>query len=381
MKKLLSLALAGMAAMSLTACTGTQASKTQAETNMSQAGQTDGSQSGSGQAGSQADSKADSQAASQAESGQTAAGQTKGEAKGTGYTIGFSPYTLTNEYFTAVLNGVQTGCRDLGCQLIYFDPQNDPTKQASQIDDMIASGINALVYIPYDSAGAQTVLQSCKAAGVKVINIDNVVQKDDESLVDGIIASDNTQLGYLSGEWVVKNHPDGANILIVHLQTAESCVINVDGFWKAIKEKASNPAAYKEVQVVEGKGDTNVTFDVVSDALQAHDNINVIYCINDTSALGAVQAVEEAGKTGKIDILGKDGAPIGKHAIKDGQMVQSSAQRPTYMGYQGVKEAVDLLNGKKIKFNTSIESYSITKDNIGDFDLDAWDSLDQASGK
>lgn len=371
MKKLLSLALAGLAAVSLTACAGTQTSKTQAETTMSRTGQTDSSSSGTEQA--------DSQTASQAESGQTAAEQTKSGTKGAGYTIGFSPYTLTNEYFTAVLNGVQTACKDLDCQLIYFDPQNDPTKQASQIDDMIASGIKALVYIPYDSAGAQTVLQSCKAAGVKVINIDNVVQKDDESLVDGIIASDNTQLGYLSGEWVVKNHPDGANILIVHLQTAESCVINVDGFWKAIKEKASNPDSYKEVQVVEGKGDTNATFDVVSDALQAHDNINVIYCINDTSALGAVQAVEEAGKTGKIDILGKDGAPIGKHAIKDGQMVQSSAQRPTYMGYQGVKEAVDLLNGKKIKFNTSIESYSITKDNIGDFDLDAWDSLDQAA--
>lgn len=293
-----------------------------------------------------------------------------------GYTIGFSPYTLTNEYFTAVLSGVQKACEELNCELIYFDPQNDPTKQASQIDDMIASGIDALVYIPYDSAGAQTVLQACRDKGVKVINVDNVIKEEDYSLVDGIIASDNTQLGYLSGEWVAKNHPDGANILIAHLQTAESCVINVDGFWQAIRDKAANPDAYKEVQVVEGGGDTNVTFTAVSDALQAHDDINVIYCINDTSALGAVQAVEEAGKADAIDILGKDGAPIGKHAINDGKMVQSSAQRPTYMGYMGIIEAVDLLNGKEIEFNKSIESYSITAGNIGEYDLDAWDSLD-----
>ena len=45
---------------------------------------------------------------------------------------------------------------ETGNELIYFDPQNDPTQQASQIDDMIASGIDALIYIPYDSAGAQT---------------------------------------------------------------------------------------------------------------------------------------------------------------------------------------------------------------------------------
>lgn len=293
-----------------------------------------------------------------------------------GYTIGFSPYTLTNEYFTAVLNGVKTACEETGNQMIYFDPQNDPTAQASQIDDMIASGINALVYIPYDSAGARTVLQTCREKGVKVINIDNVIQKDDYDLVDAIIASDNTQLGYLSGQWVAEHHPDGAHILIVHLQTAESCHINVDGFWQGIKDNVTNPDAFVETAVVEGGGATDVAFGVVTDALQAHDDIDVIYCINDTSALGAVQAVEEAGKTGKIDILGKDGAPIGKHAINDGTMVQSSAQRPTYMGYMGVKTAIDLLEGKTVEFNTAIASYSITKDNIADYDLDAWDALD-----
>lgn len=298
------------------------------------------------------------------------------KAKDGGYTIGFSPYTLTNEYFTAVLDGVQTACKELGCELIYFDPQNDPTKQASQIDDMIASGIDALLYIPYDSAGAHTVLKTCEEAGIKVINIDNVIKEEDYELVDGIIASDNTQLGYLSGQWVAENHPDGANVLIVHLQTAESCIINVDGFWKGIKENTDKDDAFVEVQVVEGKGDTNATFDVVSDALQAHDDIDVIYAINDTSALGAVQAVEDAGRLDEIDIIGKDGAPIGKHAIKDGKMVQSSAQRPTYMGYVGVQEAVDLLEGKEIEFNKSIESYSITADNIDEFDLDAWDVLD-----
>ena len=342
MRKLLSVVLAGAMALSMTACSSKPAETT----------------------------------AAPAETSEAVTEAVSSEAKEGGYTIGFSPYTLTNEYFTAVLNGVQTACDELGCELIYFDPQNDPTKQASQIDDMIASGINALVYIPYDSAGAQTVLQTCKDAGVKVINVDNVIQEEDYDLVDGIIASDNTQLGYLSGQWVAEHHPDGANILIVHLQTAESCIINVDGFWQGIKENVKNPDAFVEVQVVEGKGATDAAFEVVSDALQAHDNIDVIYAINDTSALGAVQAVEEAGKTGSIDILGKDGAPIGKHAIKDGTMVQSSAQRPTYMGYMGVKEAVDLLNGKEITFNTSIESYSITADNIDEYDLDAWDSLD-----
>ncbi len=297
-------------------------------------------------------------------------------AQGENYTIGFSPYTLTNEYFTAVQNGVETACKEIGCEVISFDPQNDPTAQSTQIDDMIASGIDALVYIPYDSAGARTVLQTCRDAGVKVINIDNVIQEADYDLVDGIIASDNEELGYLSGKWVAENHPEGANVLIAHLQTAESCVINVAGFWKGIEENAKDLALFKEVQVVEGGGATDITYNAVSDALQAHDDINVIYCINDTSAMGAISAVAEAGKTDSIDILGKDGAPIGKHAINEGTLKQSSAQRPTYMGYMGVMEAVDLLNGKEIEFNVSIPSYSIDESNIADYDLDAWDALE-----
>lgn len=292
------------------------------------------------------------------------------------YTIGFSPYTLTNEYFSAVLAGCEAACEEAGAELIYFDPQDDPTVQATQIDDMIASGIDALVYIPYDSAGATTVLQTCRDAGVKVINVDNVVVEEDYELVDGIIASDNTQLGYLSGQWVAENHPDGANILICHLQTAQSCVINVEGFWKGIEENTENPDAFVEAAVVEGSGNTEITFGVVTDALQANEDIDVIYCINDTSALGAIQAVEEAGLTGEIDILGKDGAPIGKQAIVDGTLKQSSAQRPTYMGYQGVMSAIELLKGNEIEFNTAIESYSITAENIADFDVNAWDALD-----
>lgn len=292
------------------------------------------------------------------------------------YTIGFEPYTLTNEYFTAVLDGVQRACEETGSELIYFDPQSDPTRQASQVDDMIASGIDAIIYLPYDSSSCRTVLQTLKDNDVAVVNIDTVVEEDDYDLVDAIIASDNLQLGHLAGEWVAENHPDGANIAIAHLQTAQSCIINVEGFWQGIADTAEDPSKFVEVQVVEGGGDTEVTFSAIRDVLEAHPEVDVIYCINDPSAYGAIQAVEDAGLTGKVDVIGKDGAPTGKHNIKDGKQAQSSAQRPTYMGYQGVMTAIDILEGKEVEFNTAIPSYSITADNIDEFDLDAWDSLE-----
>lgn len=292
------------------------------------------------------------------------------------YTIGFEPYTLTNEYFVAVQDGFMKACEEFGVEPIAYDPQGDPTTQASQVDDMIAAGIDAIVYLPYDSSSCRTVLQTLKDNDVVVVNIDTVVEEGDYDLVDAILASDNMQLGHLAGEWVAENHPDGANIAIAHLQTAESCIINVEGFWQGIKDTAKDPDAYKEVQVVEGGGDTEVTFSAIRDVLEAHPEVDVIYCINDPSAYGAIQAVEDAGLTGKVDVIGKDGAPTGKHNIKDGKQVQSSAQRPTYMGYQSVVTALKILNGEEVEFNTAIPSYSITAENIDEFDLDAWDALD-----
>ena len=290
-------------------------------------------------------------------------------------TIGFSPYTLTNEYFTAVLKGVQAGCKKEGYKLLYYDPQNNATTQTTQIEDMISRGIKTLIYIPLDSSGARTICQECKKAGVKVINIDNVVQKNDYDVVNAIIASDNEGLGKLSGEWVAKHYPKGANILIAHLQTAESCVINVQGFWDGIKAVKGDLTGYNKVQVVEGGGATDVSFKAVSDALQAHKDINVIYCINDTSAAGAIKAVQEAGLTGKVSILGKDGAPIGKQAVSKGTQAQDSGQRPTFMGYTAVEYSAKLLKGEKVPFQTAVPAYNIDSSNIKDFDLNSWDSL------
>lgn len=307
------------------------------------------------------------------DSSKTIANESESLEKDGKVTIGYSTYTLANEYFSAVLDGIKKQCDEYGYDLVYYDAQNDPTKQATQIEDMIASGISGLVYIPFDSAGARAVLQTCKDAGIKVINIDNVITESEYELVDGLVASDNIQLGDLSGQWVAENYPDGANILICHLQTAEACVLNVEGFWKGIKENSSNPEKYVEVDVVEGGGATDITFNVVTDALQAHDDIDVIYCINDTSALGAVQAVEDAGLSDKISIIGKDGAPIGKQAISEKKMVQSSAQRPTYMGELGVEQIHKLLNNEEIEFNTVIDAYSITQENISDYNLDTWE--------
>lgn len=291
--------------------------------------------------------------------------------------IGYSPYTLTNEYFSAIQQGLQEKCDELGMELVTFDPQNDATVQAQQIEDMVSQGVQAVVYLPVDFRGARSVAENCKENGVYVVNADAIVDEEDYDVVDAIVASDNPGLGHLSGEWVAKNHPDGAKILIVHLQTGAACIENVEGFWKGIEDTAEDPSLFEEVDVVEGGGATDIAFTAVSDALQAYDDIDVIYCINDTSAAGAIEACEEAGRLDEIDIVGKDAAPLGKNNIAEGKQVQSSGQSPISVGSVSAERAYALINGESaengdFEFYTKIPAYNVDRDNIDEFELDSW---------
>lgn len=291
--------------------------------------------------------------------------------------IGYSPYTLTNEYFSAIQQGLQEKCDELGMELITYDPQNDATVQAQQIEDMITQGVQAVVYLPVDFRGARSVAENCKENGVYVVNADAIVDEEDYDVVDAIVASDNPGLGHLSGEWVTEHYPDGANILIVHLQTGAACIENVEGFWQGIEDTAEDPSLYVEVDVVEGGGATDIAFTAVSDALQAYDDIDVIYCINDTSAAGAIEACEEAGRLDEISIVGKDAAPLGKQNIADGKQVQSSGQSPLSVGSVSAERAYALINGESaengdFEFYTKIPAYNVDQDNIDEFDLESW---------
>lgn len=286
--------------------------------------------------------------------------------------IGYSPMTMVNPYFSAVGSAIEEVVAEHGAELVKFDPQMDASVQAAQIDDMISMGIKALLFIPVDSAGSRNIMQACKDAGVYVVNIDNVVNENDYDVVDAIVASDNYGLGYVSGQDVAERFPDGAKIGIMHSPTSESCIVTVNAFWDAIKEHAKNPEAYVNVAEADGKGNMEQSFTQATDILQAHDDIDLFYCVNDQSAFGVIQAIKEAGKAGDIAVYGKDGSPDAKAVLGKDGFVQSSGQSPLGIGRIGAENCFKLIKGEKVEFNTSIEAFSITAENVQEYGIDGW---------
>ena len=146
----------------------------------------------------------------------------------------------------------------------------------------------------------------------------------------------------------------GGKVAVLHFKQAESCILRVNGFREAIK--AHNAAGKGKIEIVtelESGGAKDMGYKAAEDALQAHPELRGIFAINDPSALGARAALEKAGKT-QVVIIGFDGQPEGKQAIKDGKLYADPIQFPDKMGIQIVESIIRHSNGETLPPQTLI---------------------------
>ncbi len=286
-----------------------------------------------------------------------------GEAKKQ-YVFGFSSPTMNNPFFLWIEQNARRTIEGKGDKMLTMDPQLDPQKQISQVEDLLTQNIDCMLLCPYDSASIKNALVACKNKNVPVIIYDTPVL--DPQYVVTTVASDNVNAGFVAGEDMKKVLKKGDKVAILHSPLAQTCVLRVDGFMKSVGDY------FKIVGEWEGKGDTAASMLAAEDVIMGNPDLAGFFCINDPSAIGAVQAIESANKTGKIKVWGVDGAPEAKHAIKNGKMTGTGAQSPKNIGALAVEAAYKHLAGEKLPADTVVETFIINAGNIDKFDLDGW---------
>ena len=135
---------------------------------------------------------------------------------------------------------------------------------------------------------------------------------------------------------------------ILHAKKFESCRLRVKGFREILEaHNASTEAKIVVVDEYDSNGAKDIGYKAASDALQATPDLVGIFAINDPAALGAYTAIEEAGKVGQVVLVGFDGQPEGKQAIKEGKIYADPIQFPDQMGVRVVQAIVDHYGGRK----------------------------------
>ena len=254
--------------------------------------------------------------------------------------IGVSLLTLDNPFFKVIGDTIAAEGAKQGYEAIVVSGDKDVAKQSNQIKDCIVKKVSAIVLSPCDSKSIIPVIQEANAAGIPVFTVDIPCNEPGVKIVTQV-ATDNFSGGKEAGVAMIEALGEaGGEVAVLHFKQAESCQLRVKGFQEVID--AHNAAGRGKIEIVaelESGGAKDVGFKAAEDALQANPNLRGIFAINDPAALGARAALEKAGKT-SVFIVGFDGQPEGRQAIKDGKIYADPIQFPDKMGAQ----IVDAIN-------------------------------------
>ncbi len=281
--------------------------------------------------------------------------------------LGFSQIGAESEWRTANSESIKAAAKDEGVDLKFSDAQQKQENQIKAIRSFIAQKVDVIAFSPVVESGWETVLREAKAAHIPVILTDRSVDVKDDSLWVTFMGSDFIEEGRKAGHWLLDNvKSGGADVNIVELQGTVGSAPAIDrkkGFEEVIK---SDPH-YKIIRSQTGDFTRAKGKEVMEAFLKAEGKkINVLYAHNDDMAIGAIQAIEEAGlKPGKdITIISIDGVKGAFEAMIAGKLNVTVECSPL-LGPQLMSAAKDLKAGK------SLPKRIVTKEGIFPADIAA----------
>ena len=282
------------------------------------------------------------------------------------YKFGFSCISMENPYYETLEASIREAIEESGSTLISRDPKGDSTAQIQQIRDMIADGIQAIFLCPVDWEKIAPALTELKEADIEIINLDTQVQDREE--VDAYVGSDNINAGVICGEKLIEAAPDGGQVVILECTTQNSIIDRINGFEETIAGKG-----FEVVERSETGGKKDEAKTQMARILKEQDHITGVMCGNDQIALGALEAIEEAGRS-EMMIYSVDGSPKLKQELaKDGSLVVGiAAQSPINIGKSAVTVALQIMNGERYEKETLEEVLFIDRSNVGMYGVDGW---------
>lgn len=267
--------------------------------------------------------------------------------------MGFSQVGAESEWRTANTASIKSAAKEAGITLKFADAQQKQENQVKAIRSFIAQKVDVIAFSPVVESGWDTVLKEAKAAGIPVILTDRAVKVSDASLYVSFIGSDFVEEGRKAARWLLEHaakKAPGAALNIVELQGTVGSAPAIDrkrGFEEVIK---ANP----KLQIIRSQSGEFTRAkgkEVMESFLKQRDKkIDVLYAHNDDMAIGAIQAIEEAGlKPGKdIVIISIDGVRGAFEAMKAGKLNVTIECNPL-LGPQLMQLAKDVVAKKPVE--------------------------------
>lgn len=271
--------------------------------------------------------------------------------------------TLNNPWFVVLAQTAAAQARSLGYETKIFDSQNNTAVEADNFENAISAGYNAILFNPTDADGSISNVLEAKSAGIPVFCMDREVNSADAATSQ--ILSDNYSGCVAIGKYFVeKLNKQGKYAELLGL-------VGDNNTWNRSKGFHSVVDFFPGLTMVAQQSadfDRNKAMEVMESILQAHPDINAVFCGNDAMASGAYQALVAAGKANDIKVFGFDGAQDVIESIQNKKIMATGMQFPKVMAKTAAIDADEYFMGKRDfpkKMPVAVEL--VTQENVSDY--------------
>lgn len=268
--------------------------------------------------------------------------------------IGFAASTFTNPFFNDIQTGIESVLEGTEYTLVALGADNDASKQAGQIEDLIAQKVNIILLNPVDSTTVGTMIDKANAAGISVITVD---RSADSGEVVAHVASDNVAGGKMAGEFLKALFtPDFKVLELLGQPGASAATDRSAGFQSSFGADLIDQSITANWSRAEGQSVTEAFL-----AAQGNPAKVIVFAANDEMALGAVEALKANTAVLEYHIVGFDAIPDAVNAVNAGDMNATVAQQPVEIGAVAAQAALDFLAGKEVSKSQPVELSLVTK--------------------
>lgn len=267
------------------------------------------------------------------------------------YKIGLSVSTLNNPFFVTLSDGAKAKAKELGAAVTVVDAQDNASKQASDVEDLIQQGVDLIIINPVDSQAVVSSVESANAANIPVVTVDRTSEGGE---VVAHIASDNVAGGELAGEYLLELVGEGSAVVELEGVAGSSAARDRGEGFNNVANGKLDVVAKQTANFNRAEGLT-----VMENILQANPDIKGVFAHNDEMALGALEAIESAGKD--IIVIGFDATDDAVKSVDNGKLAGTIAQKPEQIGEKAMEAAIKALKGEEVEASIPVDLELIKK--------------------
>ncbi|MFZ0390353.1 MAG: substrate-binding domain-containing protein, partial [Calditrichia bacterium] len=247
-------------------------------------------------------------------------------------------------------------------RLLITDAQQDNARQVADVENFIVNEVDLLIISPNEAQPLTAVVEKAYHQGIPVIVLDRKILSDTYTT---FIGADNVQIGKAAGEYAAKLlNGKGRVVELWGLKGSTPAVERHKGFIQGIGSHPGIEIIYAQ----DGAWLRRRGREIMENALQRFEKIDLVYAHNDPMAMGAFLAAQNAGRADEIYFIGIDGLPGpegGVQAVENGQL-QATFLYPTG-GEQAIETALNILHGKEVPHQITLETATIDSSNAGQY--------------